>query len=67
MLFVAILAAEVGKAVSKETKIDILVTPLVTIGAGVALSALIAPTLGTAAMKVGSLIMWATESSSASR
>lgn len=61
VLFVAILAAEVGKAVSKETKIDILVTPLVTIGAGVALSALIAPTLGTAAMKVGSLIMWATE------
>lgn len=61
VLFVAILAAEVGKAVSKETKIDILVTPLVTIGAGVAFSALIAPTLGTAAMKVGSLIMWATE------
>lgn len=61
VLFVAILAAEIGKAVSKETKIDILVTPLVTIGAGVALSALIAPALGAAAMKVGSLIMWATE------
>ena len=39
VLFVAILAAELGKAVSKETKIDILVTPLVTIGVGVALSA----------------------------
>ena len=61
VLFVAILAAEIGKAVSKETKIDILVTPLVTIGAGVGFSALIAPALGTAAMKVGSLIMWATE------
>ena len=35
VLFVAILAAEIGKAVSKETKIDILVTPLVTIGVGV--------------------------------
>ena len=34
VLFVAILAAELGKAVSKETKIDILVTPLVTIGVG---------------------------------
>ena len=33
--FIAIVAAELGKAVSKETKIDILVTPLVTILAGV--------------------------------
>ncbi|MEE0435398.1 MAG: PTS sugar transporter subunit IIC [Peptococcaceae bacterium] len=61
VLFVAIIAAELGKAVSKETKIDILVTPLVTIGCGIALSAAIAPALGAAAMKVGSLIMWATE------
>ena len=30
VLFVAIVAAELGKAVSKETKIDILVTPIVT-------------------------------------
>ena len=59
VLFVAILASEIGKAVSKETKIDILVTPLVTIGVGVALSAWWAPALGSAAMKVGSLIMWA--------
>lgn len=60
VLFVAILSSEIGKAVSKETKIDILVTPLVTIGVGVALSAWWAPALGSAAMKVGSLIMWAT-------
>ena len=60
VLFVAIIAAEVGKAVSKETKIDILVTPLVTIGVGIALSAWWAPALGAAAMKVGTLIMWAT-------
>ena len=60
VLFVAIISAEIGKAVSKETKIDILVTPLVTIGVGVALSAWWAPALGAAAMKVGSLIMWAT-------
>ena len=60
VLFVAILASEIGKAVSKETKIDILVTPLVTIGVGVALSAWWAPALGSAAMKVGGLIMWAT-------
>lgn len=60
VLFIAILTSEVGKAVSKETKIDILVTPLVTIGLGVALSAWWAPALGKAAMKVGELIMWAT-------
>ena len=60
VLFVAIIAAEVGKAVSGETKVDILVTPLVTIGVGVGLSAWWAPALGKAAMQVGSLIMWAT-------
>ena len=60
VLFIAILAAELGKAVSKETKIDILVTPLVTIGIGVLLSSLLAPAIGSAAMKTGTLIMWAT-------
>ena len=60
VLFVAIIASEVGKAVSKETKVDILVTPLVTISVGIALSAWWAPALGAAAMKVGSLIMLAT-------
>ena len=44
--FVAIIAAEAGKLISKETKIDILVTPLVTIGAGTGVAALIAPALG---------------------
>ena len=61
VLFVAILAAEFGKAVSKETKVDILVTPLVTIAVGVFFSWLIAPPLGRAAMWVGNIIMWATE------
>ena len=61
VLFVALAAAECGKAVSKETKVDILVTPLVTIGAGLALSALLAPALGRAAMLVGHLVMRATE------
>ena len=61
VLFVAIISSEIGKAVSKETKIDILLTPLVTIGVGVALSAWWAPALGKAAMKVGDIIMWATD------
>ena len=61
VLFIAIIAAEIGKAVAGETKIDLLVTPIVTIGVGVALSAWWAPALGAAAMKIGTLIMWATE------
>ena len=61
VLFVAIVAAELGKAVSKETRVDILVTPLVTIFAGVGLSMLIAAPIGAAASQVGTLIMWATE------
>ena len=61
VLFVAIIAAEIGKAVSKETKIDILVTPIVTILSGVGAAALIAAPIGTAASAVGKAIMWATE------
>ena len=61
MLFVTILAAELGKAVSKETKIDILVTPIVTVLAGIGFAALIAAPVGKAASAVGQAIMWATE------
>ena len=61
VLFIAIIAAEIGKMISKETRVDILVTPLVTLGVGVALSAWWAPALGAAAMRVGDFIMWATE------
>ena len=61
VLFVAIVAAEVGKVVSKETKIDILVTPIVTVLVGAGFAALIAAPVGTAASAVGQAIMWATE------
>ena len=61
VFFVAIIAAEMGKLVSKETKVDILVTPMVTILVGIGLSALIAKPIGTAANSVGYAIMWATE------
>ena len=59
--FIAIAACETGKLVSKETKIDILVTPAVTVLVGVLLSVLLAPGIGWAASLVGSAIMWATE------
>ena len=61
VLIIAILAAESGKLISKETKIDILVTPFVTIFIGVALSSLLAPGIGAAASSLGRLIMWATD------
>ena len=61
VLIIAILASECGKVVSKETKVDILVTPFVTIFTGVALSTLLAPGIGAAASSLGQLIMWATD------
>ena len=61
VFFVAIIAAEIGKAVSKETKIDILVTPIVTTLSGIGVAALIAAPIGAAAAAVGRFIMWATE------
>lgn len=61
VLFVAIIASELGKAVSKETKVDIIVTPFVTIASGVLLSVYCAPYIGKAASLVGELIMMATE------
>lgn len=61
VLLIAIIAAECGKAVSKETKIDLIVTPFLTIFVGVVLSAAIAPFIGKAASAFGTLIMETTE------
>ena len=61
VLVLSIVAAELGRLVSRRTKIDIIVTPLVTIFSGCGLAYLIAPYIGAAASSVGSLIMWATE------
>lgn len=60
VLIITIFATEFGKAVSKETKIDIIITPFVTIFVGVVLSLWWAPSIGAAASAVGNLIMWAT-------
>ena len=61
VFFVALVASEFGKAVSKETKVDILVTPIVTILVGVGFAALIAAPVGAAAAAFGKMVMWATE------
>lgn len=61
VLIIAIIAAEFGKVVSKETKIDILVTPAVTILVGIALAKLVAPPIGSAARAFGMVIDHATK------
>ena len=60
VLIVAIVASEVGMLVSKKTKIDILVTPLVTIVVGCVLAMLIAEPIGKGAQALGGVIQWAT-------
>ena len=60
--FIAVaIGAELGKAVSKETKIDIIVTPITTMAAGGAAAALAGPAIGKLMTGLGSVIMTATE------
>lgn len=61
VLIIAIIAAELGMLVSKKTKVDILVTPLVTILSGVLAAVLFAKYIGIGASWVGKLIMITTE------
>ena len=60
VLIVAIAASEIGMLVSKKTKVDVIVTPFVTIVVGCALALLIAKPIGDAASSLGSVIRWAT-------
>ncbi len=60
VLLIAVVAVEFGKAVSKETKVDILVTPFVTVFVGGVLAILLAPHIGTVVGFVGKFIGWAT-------
>lgn len=59
-LICAIIAAELGKIVSKETKIDILVTPTVTILSGLAMASLVGPGVAALMNGFGTVIMNAT-------
>lgn len=58
---IALLVTELGKLISKETKLDIIVTPSFVILTGVYLSNAWAPAIGKAAVSLGEAIMWATE------
>ncbi|CAG9622129.1 PTS transporter subunit IIC [Sutcliffiella rhizosphaerae] len=57
----ALFATEVGKMVSKETKVDILVTPFVTIFTGFLVAKFIGAPIDLGMNTLGSVIMWATE------
>ncbi len=59
VLIIAIIAVEFGKAVSKETKVDILVTPFVTVLVGGLLAVYAAPYIGIAAGWLRDFIGWA--------
>ncbi len=61
VLVIAIVAAEAGCFVSKKTKVDIIVTPAVTLLIGALLTVLTAKYIGAAASSLGKLVMWATE------
>ncbi len=56
-----IIGAELGKLISKETVIDIIVTPLVTIISGVFFAIYIGAFVSSFTTYLGSIIMWATE------
>ena len=57
----AFIAAEFGKAVSKETKVDIIVTPAVTLIVGGLAAKIVGPAIGWCMIKIGEFIMMATE------
>ena len=61
VFFVAVLTCEIGKQVSKETKIDIIVTPAVTVIVGVVLAMLLAPVCKNICNALGAFIGWATD------
>lgn len=60
VLIVAIVASEVGMLVSKKTKVDVIVTPFVTVVVGCTLALLIAGPIGEGAKALGGIIRWAT-------
>ncbi|MDR1835489.1 MAG: PTS sugar transporter subunit IIC [Fusobacteriaceae bacterium] len=57
----ALVGAEFGKVVSKETKVDILVTPAVTILTGAFIVTLVGPAVSKVMTGLGAFVMYATE------
>ncbi|MBE6754161.1 MAG: PTS sugar transporter subunit IIC [Ruminococcaceae bacterium] len=56
-----LIAAELGKLISKETKVDIILTPAVTLASGVAMATWVGPYINKLMVAFGNLIMTTTE------
>ncbi len=56
-----VVSTELGKAISRETKIDLIVTPMVTIISGVTIASLLGPGMSSFMTWLGALIMKATD------
>ncbi|MCL2527668.1 MAG: PTS sugar transporter subunit IIC [Defluviitaleaceae bacterium] len=57
----AVVGAELGKLVSKETKVDIVVTPVVTLMSGMGMAIAVGPAISWLMTVIGDFIMWSTE------
>lgn len=57
----ALIGAEFGKLVSKETRLDIIVTTGVTVLSGVSVGAVMGPIIGSLMTAMGEVVMYATE------
>ncbi|SDO13714.1 PTS transporter subunit IIC [Alkalicoccus daliensis] len=57
----AVFSTEIGKMVSQETKVDIIVTPFVTILAGALAANTAGPPISALLTQLGTFIMWATD------
>ncbi|MFD2118028.1 PTS transporter subunit IIC [Paenibacillus yanchengensis] len=57
----ALISVEVGKLVSKETKVDIIVTPFTTIISGFFIAKFVGPGISKMMTTLGSWIVWATD------
>lgn len=56
-----IIAVELGKIISKETKLDIIITPVVTVLSGVFIANFIGPYIQSFMLNLGDIIMFATK------
>ncbi len=59
-LIAATVSVEIGRRVSKKTKVDILITPMVTIITGVAIAKIVGAPVDYFMQSIGEMIMWAT-------
>lgn len=57
----AVIATEIGKIFSQSTKVDIIVTPFMTIASGFFAAKFIGPAIQSLMTSLGNLIMWGTE------